>query len=133
MSEWSKEKLEKLYVQVQQKCATDREFREEILKDANAAIEKLTGEKIPEGFSLKAIEQDPNYSATFIIPDLISEELTEGDLKEMAGGLSGLAIVTACGAAVEVLPCAPDACGAAACVADICEGKACGAHGSTGC
>ena len=133
MSEWSQEKLEKIYIKVQQKCATDKEFREEILKDANAAVEKLTGEKIPEGFSLKAIEQDPNYSATFVIPDLISEELTEGDMKEMAGGLSGLAIVSACGAAVEVLPCPADACGAAACAFDACELKACGAQGKTGC
>ena len=86
MSEWTKEKLEKIYVDVQKKCATDKEFRDEILKDANSAIEKLTGETIPEGFKLKAVEQDPNYTATFIIPDLISEELTEGDMQKMAAG-----------------------------------------------
>ncbi len=111
MSEWTKEKLEKIYVDVQKKCATDKEFRDEILKDANSAIEKLTGETIPEGFKLKAVEQDPNYTTTFVIPDLISEELTEGDMQKMAGGISVLAGVSACALAIEVSVCDADVCG----------------------
>ena len=133
MSEWSKEKLEKTYAEVQKKAALDAEFRKELLKDANAAIEKATGEKIPEGFTLKAVEQDPNYSATFVIPDLVSEELTEGEMKEMAGGVSFILGISACAAAVAVAGCPADACAAAGCAFDACAAQACGAKGHTGC
>ena len=112
MKQWSKEELDKLYVQVQQKAATDKKFREELLSDANAAIEKIAGEKLPDGFTVKAVEQDPNYSATFVIPDLISEELSQDDLSNMAGGISFALILSICGAAIGGGDCLADVCGA---------------------
>ncbi|MBO4373509.1 MAG: NHLP leader peptide family RiPP precursor [Lachnospiraceae bacterium] len=133
MKEWTQEELEKLYVQVQQRAATDKTFREELLADANAAIEKLSGEKLPEGFKVKAIEQDPDYTSTFVIPDLVSEELSQEELQSMAGGVSIAAIVSACAAAVAIPACPADACGAKGCAVDQgCGARACGAFGTVG-
>lgn len=109
--EWTKEAVEQLYVEAQKKAATDEGFRKEILADANAALEKLSGKKLPEGMKIKVVENDPAYTATFVLPDLLSEEVDMEELDKAAGGISGLLIVSACAAAIGGGPCV-DACGA---------------------
>ena len=64
---WTREKIDEVYLKTQQMSAMDEEFREELLKNPNEAI-------------------DPNYSATFVLPPMISEELDEGALENVAGG-----------------------------------------------
>ena len=83
---WTQEEINEIYVKVQHKSAIDEEFREELLKNPNEAIEKLAGEKLPEGFRIKVIENDPAYAATFVLPDMVSGELSENELDEVAGG-----------------------------------------------
>ena len=109
--EWTQEAVEKLYLEAQKKAMVDEAFRKEILADANAALEKLSGKKLPEGMKLKVIENDPGYTATFVLPDMLPEEVDMDELDKAAGGISGLLIVSACGAAVGSGACA-DACGA---------------------
>ena len=137
MIKWTKEKMEEVYSEIQEKAMTDMDFRKELLKDANKAVEELIGEPLPEGCKLKAVEQDPNYSATFVIPDLISDELSPDELDKVVGGestdmvgLSILLIISVCIAAVSVAGCSGDICAAQVCAADmICDGKVCGTKG----
>lgn len=83
---WTREKIDEVYLKTQQMSAMDEEFREELLKNPNEAIAKVAGEPVPADFKVKVLENDPNYSATFVLPPMISEELDEGALENVAGG-----------------------------------------------
>ena len=87
---WTQEKINEVYLLVQKTAQTDEEFRTELLEDPTKAITKLTGEEIPEEFKIKVIENDPAYTATFVLPPLAAEELDDEDLEDVAGGLCGL-------------------------------------------
>lgn len=110
---WTQESLNALYMQIQKKALVDEEFRNELLEDPNAIIEKESGETLPEGFKVNVIESDPAYDATFVLPDMIGDELDDADLDQVAGGVvSFVVIVSACAAAVSISGCAADACAA---------------------
>ena len=85
--EWTREEMEALYVKMQKKAMTDQAFRKEILEDANRALEKLAGKELPKGVKVKVIEQDPAYTATFVLPDLAPEEMDVEELEKAAGGM----------------------------------------------
>ena len=89
MINWPKEKIEQVYVKVQKLAVTDEEFRAELLKDPNAAIAKIAGEPLPENCHIKIIENEPAYAATFVLPPMLSDELGDGDLESVAGGVYG--------------------------------------------
>lgn len=111
--EWTQEKLKELYVSIQKKAMTDEEYRKELLEDPDAVIEKEMGAKLPEGMKFHVIESDPAYSATFVLPDMISEELEDEDLDQVAGGfMSVILIVSACAAAIRLSACGANACAA---------------------
>ena len=86
--EWTKQKLEEVCVELQKKAMVDEAFRKELLADSAKAIEMLTGEKPPEGFRLKVIENDPAYTATMVLPDLLGRELTDEESDAISGGIS---------------------------------------------
>lgn len=115
--EWTKEEVEKLYADAMKKSMVDEDFRKELLEDANSALEKLSGKKLPEGTKIRVVENDPNYTATFLLPDMLSEDVDMEDLEKAAGGISLAAGVTACAAAVGVGP-VNGPCGAYACALD---------------
>lgn len=110
--EWTQEQINEIYVKVQQLASTDEEFRAELLSDSSAAIAKVAGQELPEGFKVKIIENDPQYAATFVLPPMLSEELEDGELDQVAGGAC---FIDGC-------------CGAKACAArgdaEFCAGKA---------
>ncbi|MDR0614865.1 MAG: NHLP leader peptide family RiPP precursor [Lactobacillales bacterium] len=97
---WSEEKINEIYARVMQKATIDEEFRQDLMKDVNATIEKLIGEKLPEGVNLKIIENDPNYNATFVLPNLSTGEMDLDALDDVAGGVSGLLVISACAVAI---------------------------------
>ena len=83
----NQEKELELYAKVQRMAATDEVFRKEVLADPVAALEKLSGEKFPEGFAIKVIEQDPAYASTIVLTRFIGDELDESELDNVAGGI----------------------------------------------
>jgi hypothetical protein len=102
---WSQEELEKLYQDMMQLSSTDEEFRKKLLADPNGTLAELGGKPLPEGYKVNIIENDPGYTATCVLPDMLSEELTaeELDQLEVDGGWSFFLIgllLPACGVAV---------------------------------
>jgi len=85
---WTQEKINKTYREARKLSLTDLTFRAELLSNPRAAIERLSGEALPEEFSLRVIESDPAYSATFILPRITNFELTDDELDNVAGGIS---------------------------------------------
>jgi hypothetical protein len=73
-----------LQKKVIQKSTTDKNFREEFLKDPKKTIEKTFGFKLTDGVKVNVKEENAD-SITFIIPKT-SGELTEGELENVAGG-----------------------------------------------
>ena len=115
--EWTQEKLNELYLKVQKQAVVDEEYRKELLADPNAVIEKEIGEKLPEGFKINVIENDPAYAATFVLPDLVGDELEDDELDQVAGGFVSIIVVaSACAAAISLNGCLADACAAQASV-----------------
>lgn len=110
---WTQDKINEVYVKVQNMAATDEEFREELLNDSNAAIAKIAGEDLPEDFKVKIIENDPQYAATFILPPMVSDELSGDELDGVAGGICG----------IDGAPCGAFVCAAKG-EADVCGAKA---------
>lgn len=94
--EWSQERIDEIYAKVLKLAATDEAFRAELLKDSSAAITKVAGEALPATFKVKIIENDPAYAATFVLPPLLSSELDDEDLENVAGGV--VCGVDSCGA-----------------------------------
>lgn len=107
---WTQDKLNELYFMIQKRAATDEEYRNELLADPNAVIEKEMGVPLPEGMKFKVVENDPAYNATFVLPELLSEEIEDDDLESVAGGVSFVVLISACAAALSAGPCAGNAC-----------------------
>ena len=87
MEKWTQEEMDALYKEVLQKAVTDEAFRKELVADPNAAISKATGKSIPSDYRIRIIEDDPSYQTTFLLPPLAGEDLSEADLKSVAGGI----------------------------------------------
>lgn len=87
---WTQDKMNETYVKVQKTASVDEEFRAELLENPGKAIEKLTGEAVPKDYKIKVIENDPAYAATFVLPAMVSEELADGELDNVAGGACGI-------------------------------------------
>lgn len=97
---WSHEEAEKAFVEVKAKAITDKNFRELVLSNPQEAVEQVTGKPVPESFKIKVIESDPNYHMTFVLPEMVSEELSEDELEDIAGGACGIDVSNPCAAHV---------------------------------
>ncbi|WP_051650258.1 NHLP leader peptide family RiPP precursor [Selenomonas sp. AB3002] len=84
--EWTKEQMEETYQQVVKKAVTDEEFRKELLANPNEAIGKVAGIPVPADFRICIVEQDPSYQATFLLPPMLPEDVSDEDLEAVAGG-----------------------------------------------
>jgi len=93
---WTQKKIDETYLLARQLSATDSVFRAELLNDPSVAIEKLTGEKLPGKVNIKVIESDPAYAATFVLPPMVSGEISDDDLDNVAGGVASCGAVS-CG------------------------------------
>jgi len=96
---WTQNEINETYTKAQKLAATDETFRAELLSNPRNAIEKLTGKAFPDGYSIKVIESDPAYSATFVLPPARTDELSDDDLDNVAGG-TGFCPSDACGGQV---------------------------------
>ena len=83
---WTKEKVDKTIDILMKKASTDLKFRKSVILEPEKAIFDITGEKVPEDFKIKVIENIPGYDETFVLNDFLSEELTEEELDNVAGG-----------------------------------------------
>jgi len=83
---WTQEKVSSIYTQVQTIAASDEAFRAEMLENPKSAIERISGEKLPDDFSIKVIESDPAFTATFALPPLLPNTLSDDELDAVAGG-----------------------------------------------
>ena len=83
---WTQKEIENAFVAVRKKAVTDKSYRQKVLSDPKAAIKALTGKDVPAGIQIKVIENDPKYAMTFVLPEMISEEISEKDLEKVAGG-----------------------------------------------
>ena len=95
---------------MQKKAMTDQEFRKAILEDANGALEKLAGKELPKGVKVKVIEQDPAYTATFVLPDLMPEEMDMEELEKAAGGRGLGCLTDSSGCDLYLNPCEGKGC-----------------------
>lgn len=71
------------------------------MDDPAAAVKEVSGKEIPAGFKIKILENDPAYDATFVLPPLVSGNISDRELDEVAAGICGMQT------------CAMDACGVA--------------------
>ena len=85
---WTQSEINRIYAEVKERATTDKEFRDSLLQNPSATIEKFAGMPFPEGYSIKIIESDPNYSSTFVLPPLNLGELSDDDLDGVAGGVT---------------------------------------------
>lgn len=108
---WTQEEVEKAFVQVKKKAMTDKDFRALVLANPHKAIQDVTGKEVPKGFAIKVVESDPAYHATFVLPEMVTEELSDEALEDVAGGVGCVGIgIGACAGEVSVGDCTGHAC-----------------------
>jgi len=71
------------------KAQADLEFRQSLLKNANAAIEKEFGVAMPKDLKIIAVEETAT-THYLLLPPIGDGELSEADLAAVAGGISGI-------------------------------------------
>ena len=74
------------------KAADDGEFRARLIADPRAAISAEIGQTIPDGFDVM-VHEDSATTAHLVLPP--SPQLTEVEMKAVAGGASWIPTVTA--------------------------------------
>ena len=98
---WTQQEINECINLCKQKAAADAEFRRKLLADPAAAVKEVSGKEIPAGFKIRILENDPAYDATFVLPPLVSGNISDRELDEVAAGICGMQT------------CAMDACGIA--------------------
>jgi hypothetical protein len=84
---------QKLYAEIVQKVWEDASFKEELIANPLAAIEKLTGKKLnlPEGKTIVVRDQTDESTVYINIPatpkQAVDAELSEEQLEAVAGGI----------------------------------------------
>ena len=98
---WTQRQIDECIEACRKRAAVDAEFRRKLLADPAAAVKEVSGKEIPAGFKIKILENDPAYDATFVLPPLVSGNISDRELDEVAAGICGMQT------------CAMDACGVA--------------------
>jgi hypothetical protein len=84
--DWTAEQTQSVVNAALKRAATDAAFRELALKDASAAVQKITGKPLPEGFRVRVLER-AGYDVTLVLPDPAEAgELVDEELEQVAGG-----------------------------------------------
>lgn len=85
-AKWTQEEIDQAFVEVRKKAIVDKPFRDVLLKDPHKAIKQVTQKDVPAMFKIKVVEADPNYHMTFVLPQMVSDELSDEELEKVAGG-----------------------------------------------
>jgi len=74
------------YTELLNRSATDREFRDKLVKNPRAAIAEYSGHEVSQSFNVVFVENKAD--ATIVLPDPVSSatELSEEELETVAGG-----------------------------------------------
>lgn len=86
MAIWTQVEVQQAVQKVGEKAASDQKFRQLVLADAKEAIKQVMGKEVPENLTLKMIEADPAADMTFVLPPLQTDELSDQELDQVAGG-----------------------------------------------
>ena len=83
---WTKENYEEMKSALFERSSHDLEFRKLCLENPNAAVEEISGMKLPEGKELNFLE-NTETKGNFVLPEFEdpSRELNENELKSVAG------------------------------------------------
>ena len=130
--EWTQEKLEKLYQDVNRKAQEDPEYLKALKENPRAALEMVAGCELPGDLRLNFVEGETNHANTYTLPDFTGDEIELDELKDVAGGFSFFIGASVCALAISILGCPADGCLVAGCPADSCLNQACGAAGCGG-
>ena len=87
MCAWTQGEVDKAISDVTRRAVRDRNFRRLLLQDPGKAIEQVSGRAVPEGYRIKVLEADSDYDSLFVLPPLVSKELTDSEIEEVAGGM----------------------------------------------
>lgn len=83
---WTQEEAQAALQKIIKRATTDAEFRQLFLTDAAAAVKEVTGRELPEGYTLRVVE-NKGADLTVVLPDpSASSELSDSELEAVAGG-----------------------------------------------
>ena len=85
--EWTESEAEAAARALAERARIDPVFRSRALADPRAAVEELTGKPMPEGFTLRLVD-NAHANMTVVLPDIVEPrvELSESELAAVAGG-----------------------------------------------
>lgn len=83
---WTQEQIDSVFLDARKRATTDKSFRTLLISSPNKAIEQLSGNPVPKSVKIKVVESDPNYHMTFVLPKFVGDELSTGELGQVAGG-----------------------------------------------
>lgn len=86
MQDWTNEELEQALLQVAQRATADPEFRALAIRDAGAAISRVSSKSLPKDKRYKFVNDSGHLKA---IPDPVAscdEELDASELEAVSGG-----------------------------------------------
>lgn len=87
MRDWTNEELQHMLAEVARRAVVNPEFRELALRDAAAAISKISSKPLPEGITFKFVDNSGPVK-TVPLPDPLvdEEELCDEEFENVAGG-----------------------------------------------
>lgn len=75
-----------------EKALKEPKFREELKKNANAAVEREAGVKIPAGTTIKVLEDSASVVHLVLPPAGLKGALSDKELEKVSGGTYGQCI-----------------------------------------
>jgi hypothetical protein len=83
---WTKQEIDNTIDIIMKKSSIDKEFRKRVIEEPEKVIEEVSGKQVPSEFKIKVIENYTGYDQTFVLNDYMSEELSDEELDNVAGG-----------------------------------------------
>ena len=86
---WTQEKIEATLQSVVEKAQADAVFREKLKSNPKEVLAAEAGEAIPEFIRIAIVDQN-DTDIVITLPKVQSDELSDADLEQVAGGKSDL-------------------------------------------